>query len=137
MRIAVLLSEVNSKRLARSFELVLASLEKLLVILLRQTRKVLGIQKAKRPRCPGKFIRELRAKIYLDALDGIEIKEDPPVCIVERPDGFTDYILPQHERTYTDGEKSEGPPGMAEPAGLLRRDMRRSGATCRASSTCA
>lgn len=35
MNIAVLLSEVNSKRLARSFELALTSLKKLLVILLR------------------------------------------------------------------------------------------------------
>ena len=75
MDIAVLLSEVNSKGLARSFELALASLEKLLVILLRQTRKVLRIQKAKRPCCPGRFIRELRAKINLNAFNGIEHNE--------------------------------------------------------------
>lgn len=110
MDIAVLLSEVNSKGLARSFELALASLEKLLVILLRQTRKVLGIQKAKRPRCPGKLIRELRAKI----------KEDPPVCIVERPDGFTGYILPQLKRSYTRIAQNEGPPGMANRRALCK-----------------
>ena len=120
MDIAVLLSEVNSKGLARSFELALASLEKLLVILLRQTRKVLGIQKAKRPRCPGKLIRELRAKINLDAFNGVEIKEDPPVCIVERPDGFTGYILPQLKRSYTRIAQNEGPPGMANRRALCK-----------------
>ena len=74
MDIAVLLSEVNSKRLARSFKLALASLEKLLVILLRQTRKVLGSRKPNGPVAPASSYASCVRK-KLNAFNGIEHNE--------------------------------------------------------------